>query len=96
MTALDEAFQKLKSLLDEHPAAASAGLIALAVEREVLKESDARSLASKLDLDDFERVKAVLARELKDRGRSQELVALLQEARRIQRRAEKLLKRAGG
>jgi hypothetical protein len=92
---LNGALEQLNRLLSEHPAAASAVLVGLAVERGVLDQGRARALAKSVDLADFQQVKSVLAAEVQRAGRGDELVDLLTSARRIQRFAGELLHQAG-
>lgn len=94
MTSVDPILDALRRLVEEHPHVASAGLLALAVEHEVLTERGARALARRLDLTDFETTKAVLAREVDRAGETATLVGLVRTGRRIQRRTEILLKQA--
>ena len=91
MGALEEALERLKTLFEEHPEVASAGLLALAVERDLISAREARNLAVRPGLADGEAIRATLAVKLEEADRTDELVALLLELRRIKRRAEDLL-----
>jgi hypothetical protein len=52
-------------------------------------------MATSLDLNDFQRVKAVLAAEVERAGRKSDLVDLLKAAHRVQQLAGVLLRQAG-
>jgi hypothetical protein len=92
MSSVDLVLEGLRELRSRHPEVASAALIALAVERHVLPEGKAKAWAQTLDLADFERVKALLVREVDQQGHRSVLVDLLRSSRRVQRRTELLLR----
>jgi hypothetical protein len=72
---------------------ASAALLAIAVDQEVIDRAEAERLVEALPLDDFEGVSAELTVRVEEKGRTQELVEWITRIRRVGKLAGDLLGR---
>lgn len=84
----------LRQALRDHPEVASAALLAVAVDQDVLDREEAERLAETLPLDDFEGVSAELTVRVEEKGRTQELVEWITRIRRVGKLAGDLLERS--
>ncbi len=91
MDLTDQSHQLIRQTIQDRPEMASALLLGVAIERDLLSSKEAQHLAEREGLKSFEVIKNELAVRMKERGRTQELAELLSQGRRALRHAQKLV-----